>query len=139
MAMPWAVAVASGTLLPRCSLALVSLVLMLVAVPLARAQTASPNQPEAIRSRGLSPAPCPLLVPRQEAVLQPLRLHPSQVPLKNALGCLSPADAAVYGADGCPLKLCGASSGALNLELGPPPRNNRGGTSQQGETQPPLP
>ena len=37
--------------------------------------------------------------------LQPKRLKPQEVKAKNAAGCLSPADA-IYGADGCPLKLC---------------------------------
>jgi hypothetical protein len=30
------------------------------------------------------------------------------------MGCLSPADA-VYGADGCPLRLCGADAGVIQL------------------------
>ena len=48
---------------------------------------------------------CPLLVPSQVAFLQPKRLKPEEVKAKNAAGCLSPADA-IYGPDGCPLKLC---------------------------------
>lgn len=56
---------------------------------------------------------CPLLVPLDAPYLQPKRLLPSEVPLKNAAGCLSPADA-VYGPDGCPTKLCPNPKG-LNL------------------------
>lgn len=71
----------------------------------ARAQTPSPNQPEAI---GPSTAPleaCPRLPPTPESNLQPLQLKPEQVPGKNAMGCLSAADA-IYGPDGCPLRRC---------------------------------
>ena len=57
---------------------------------------------------------CPLLVPANETALQPLWIPPSQVKAKNALGCLSGADA-IYGADGCPTKLCGASKGVIPL------------------------
>ena len=48
---------------------------------------------------------CPLVVPSQVSFLQPKRLKPEEVKAKNAAGCLSAADA-IYGADGCPLKLC---------------------------------
>ena len=48
---------------------------------------------------------CPLVVPSQMSFLQPKRLRPEEVKSKNAGGCLSAADA-IYGADGCPLKLC---------------------------------
>lgn len=82
-------------------------------VPPAHAQRPSPNQPLAID--GLPPAPCPLLVPGSDAALQPLRIQPSQVARKNAIGCLSPADAAVYGPDGCPVKLCRAPQGTMPL------------------------
>ncbi len=75
------------------------------------AQALTPNQPLAIEARpGLSPPPCQLVVPRNEAVLQPLRIHPSQVPQKNGMGCLSAADA-LYGPDGCPSRLCGKQHG----------------------------
>jgi hypothetical protein len=57
---------------------------------------------------------CPLLVPREEAFLQPKRLPPAQVPAKNAAGCLSPADA-IYGPDGCPLKLCPKPTRGIQL------------------------
>lgn len=57
---------------------------------------------------------CPLLVPPQDAELQPLRLHPSQVRSKNARGCLSPADA-IYAADGCPERLCDKNAGVIQL------------------------
>ncbi len=63
-------------------------------------------------SSGLSP--CPLVVPRSQAVVQPLRLRPSQVAAKNAQGCLSQFDA-IYGANGCPLRLCPRDSGAFQL------------------------
>ena len=56
---------------------------------------------------------CPLLVPADAPYLQPKRLKPQEVPAKNAAGCLSPSDA-VYGPDGCPLKLCPNPTG-LNL------------------------
>lgn len=79
----------------------------------ARAQAPSPNQPLAID--GLPPPPCPLLVPASDSALQPLRIQPSQVAGKNAMGCLSPADAAVYGPDGCPVKLCHAPQGSVPL------------------------
>jgi hypothetical protein len=88
------------------------LALAFVGVP-ALAQPASPNQPLAIK--GLPPEPCPLLVSGSDPALQPLRIQPSQVPRKNAVGCLSPADAAVYGADGCPVKLCQAPQGTMPL------------------------
>lgn len=57
---------------------------------------------------------CPLLVPASQSELQPLRIPPSQVAAKNAGGCLSPADA-IYGPDGCPLRLCGQTSGVIQL------------------------
>lgn len=90
-------------------------VIPLAALPLAaapaQAQGLSSNQPLAIEaSPGLSPAACRLLVPRSEAVLQPLRIRPAQVPQKNSMGCLSAADA-LYGPDGCPSKLCGQKHG----------------------------
>ena len=53
----------------------------------------------------LDPPACPRIGPAGQDDSQPLRLTPSQVPLKNRLSCLSPADA-VYGPDGCPLRLC---------------------------------
>lgn len=57
---------------------------------------------------------CPLVVPPTQSELQPLRIKPSQVATKNAIGCLSAADA-VYGPDGCPLRLCGQNSGVIQL------------------------
>jgi hypothetical protein len=102
--------------LPALPLWILGLGLGLIAVPAARAQTPSPNQPEAL-SGPIDPSKaCPLIVPRDQAALQPLHIQPRQVPLKNRLGCLSPADA-IYGADGCPRRLCG-NAGALTL---PPP------------------
>lgn len=94
------------------ALALAGLILALAGVP-AQAQTASANQPLAIE--GMPPPPCPLLVPGSDYALQPLRIQPSQVARKNAVGCLSPADAAVYGPDGCPVKLCQAPQGTMPL------------------------
>lgn len=78
----------------------------------ARSQSPPANQPMAIDGM---PPPCPLLVPGTEAALQPLRIQPSQLARKNAVGCLSPPDAAVYGADGCSLKLCHAPQGTVPL------------------------
>jgi len=57
---------------------------------------------------------CPLLVAPSNSEFQPKRIQPRQVAAKNAAGCLSPADA-IYGPDGCPLKLCGANSGVIPL------------------------
>ena len=57
---------------------------------------------------------CPLIVPEESRVVQPRRILPSQVAGKNAMGCLSPSDA-IYGADGCPVKMCSQSSGAFAL------------------------
>lgn len=98
--------------------ALVSVVALLGAAsaPDAAAQgSPSPNQPLAIDADGaLVPSPCTLVVPPGQAVLQPLKIRPDQVPLKNRLGCLSPADA-VYGPDGCPLRLCGPTRGVFPL------------------------
>ena len=76
----------------------------------------SPNQqPLAIDGpAALTPSACKLVVPQSEAVLQPMRIRRDQVPLKNRLGCLSPADA-VYGPDGCPIRLCGPTKGAFSL------------------------
>jgi hypothetical protein len=77
-----------------------------------------PNQPLAIDGEAaLVPSPCRLVVPPGQSVLQPLKIRPDQVPLKNRLGCLSPADA-LYGHDGCPVRLCGSTKGVFPL---PPP------------------
>jgi len=57
---------------------------------------------------------CPLVVPAWNSELQPKRIESSQVAGKNAGGCLSPSDA-IYGPDGCPLKLCGANAGVIPL------------------------
>jgi hypothetical protein len=82
-----------------------------LAVQPALAQGLSPNQPLAIdASPGLPPPACRLVVPRSDAVLQPLRIHPAQVAQKNSFGCLSAADAR-YGPDGCPSQLCGQKHG----------------------------
>lgn len=103
------------------ALALAALTLSFAGGP-ARAQSASPNQPLAID--GMPPPPCPLLVPGSDYALQPLRIQPSQVARKNAVGCLSPADAARYGPDGCPLRLCRADHGVVPLPLQPQATGN---------------
>jgi len=79
-----------------------------------------PSQPQAINGPRPPIPACRLVVPVREAPLQPLHLHPSQVPLKNSLGCLSPADA-VYGPDGCPIRLCGTTkANSIGLPPGGP-------------------
>jgi hypothetical protein len=85
-----------------------------------RFDPARPSQPKAI-SGPRPPVPaCPLIVPVRQAPLQPLHLHPSQVQLKNSFGCLSPGDA-IYGADGCPKRLCGTTRGnQISLPAGGP-------------------
>ena len=85
-----------------------------------RFNPSKPGQPQAISGPPPPIAPCPLIVPVREAALQPLHLHPSQVPLKNSFGCLSPSDA-IYGADGCPKRLCGtAKANQISLPQGGP-------------------
>jgi len=75
-----------------------------------RFNPASGGQPQAITGPRPPIPPCALIVPVRDAPLQPLHLHPAQVPLKNSFGCLSPGDA-IYGADGCPKRLCGNTRG----------------------------
>lgn len=57
---------------------------------------------------------CPLIVPAEGTAIQPRRILPGQVAGKNAMGCLAPSDA-IYGPDGCPLRMCGQNSGAFPL------------------------
>ena len=57
---------------------------------------------------------CPAIVNVSAGEIQPMRLPPADVAAKNKLGCLSPNDA-IYGADGCPLRLCGADRGSVPL------------------------
>lgn len=57
---------------------------------------------------------CPAIVNINAGDIQPMRLPPSEVAAKNKLGCLSPNDA-IYGADGCPLRLCGGNRGTVPL------------------------
>ena len=57
---------------------------------------------------------CPLIVPADSAVIQPRRILPGQVAAKNAMGCLSPSDA-IYGPDGCPVRMCGREAGVFPL------------------------
>lgn len=117
--MPQGFPLLQGMALPQAARLRSPLTLLVVALAVAlsataaRAQSPSPNQPLAVD--GLPPPPCPLLVPASDYALQPLRIQPSQVARKNALGCLSPADAAVYGPDGCPVKLCRAPQGTVPL------------------------
>ena len=66
------------------------------------------------QAQALPKPPCPLVVPASQKLLQPRRIQPNQVQAKNAMGCLSPADA-FYGADGCPLRMCGAEAGVIQL------------------------
>ena len=65
-------------------------------------------------AQGLPKPSCPLVVPASQKLFQPRSIQPNQVQAKNAMGCLSPADA-VYGADGCPLRICGAEAGVIEL------------------------
>ena len=60
---------------------------------------------------------CPAVVDVAGGSIQPIRLPPSEVAVKNKLGCLSPNDA-IYGSDGCPTRLCGQTSGAVPLPAG---------------------
>ncbi len=120
-ALPQRVVAALGVDGPKSRVArmgVLSLVALLTAVSAtgAAAQVSpSANQPLAIDgAAALVPSPCRLVVPPGESVLQPLKIRPDQVPLKNRLGCLSPADA-VYGADGCPMRLCGPTKGVFPL------------------------
>jgi len=66
---------------------------------------------------------CPLIVKPVNAVFQPLPIQPSQVEAKNRAGCLSPGDA-VYGPDGCPIRLCRDGGGVIPLPgpQGPAPQ-----------------
>jgi hypothetical protein len=57
---------------------------------------------------------CPAIVDTAAGEIQPMRLPPADVAAKNRLGCLSPNDA-IYGADGCPLRLCGGDRGTVPL------------------------
>jgi len=75
----------------------------------ALAQAGTPGQGLGqVMDNGIVPrlgSSCPLVVPSQVSFLQPKRLKPAEVKAKNAAGCLSAADA-IYGPDGCPLRLC---------------------------------
>jgi len=57
---------------------------------------------------------CPLIVKPVNAVFQPLPIQPGQVAAKNRAGCLSPGDA-IYGPDGCPIRLCRDRGGVIPL------------------------
>jgi hypothetical protein len=72
------------------------------------------TSPGPVQAQALPKPSCPLVVPPGQKLLQPRRIQPDDVKAKNAMGCLSTADA-VYGADGCPLRLCGADAGVIQL------------------------
>ena len=84
-----------------------------------RFNPSKPGQPKAISGPPPPIAPCPLIVPPRDAVLQPLHLPPALVPLKNRFGCLSAADA-IYGPDGCPKRLCRKAESPIRLPPGGP-------------------
>ena len=65
----------------------------------------------------LPPNSCLAIVDVNAGGIQPMRLPTTEVAAKNQLGCLSPNDA-IYGADGCPLRLCGQNQGAVPLPAG---------------------
>ncbi len=113
---PFAVLVLMGITNLIALAAALAAVLVVPSPPDAAAQESpSPNQPLAIDGEAaLVPSPCRLVVPPGQSVLQPLKIRPEQVPLKNRLGCLSPADA-IYGPDGCPVRLCGPTKGVFPL------------------------
>ena len=66
------------------------------------------------QAQALPKPPCPLVVLPSQKLFQPRRIQTNQVQAKNAMGCLSPADA-VYGADGCPLRMCGPEAVVIQL------------------------
>ncbi|MEX0588801.1 MAG: hypothetical protein WD136_06050 [Cyanobium sp.] len=70
-----------------------------------------------VQAQSLLRDSCPLVVPESQRLFQPKRIKPSQVASKNAMGCLSPADA-VYGESGCPLRLCSAGAGVIEMPQG---------------------
>lgn len=89
----------------------------------ALAQAPSPNQPAAISPSTAPLKICPRLPPTPDSNLQPLQLKPEQVQRKNAMGCLSSADA-IYGPDGCPLRRCTNVESLRRIQLpltGPAP------------------
>ncbi len=116
-----ALRLAGGWLLPRAWVLAAGLGLpLMLATPAAQASPApllaqaqpAPGQPDPFAAQVMDDgimlrkgSSCPLLVPSQVSFLQPKRLKPEEVKAKNAAGCLSPADA-IYGANGCPLRLC---------------------------------
>ena len=119
---------------PLAALALPLLLTAVLAAPLAgggaRGQTPDPalqlikggGTPVSIPNNPAEFLPskrCPLIVPGKDWTAQPLRIAPAEVAAKNKLGCVSPHDA-VYGKDGCPVRLCGANQGVVPLPQ--PPR-----------------
>lgn len=88
--------------------------------------------PDAINGQQRSlGARCPLIVKPSATAFQPLRIKPSEVAAKNKSGCLSAGDA-IYGPDGCPLRLCGGEQGVIPLP-------QRDSTLPQGSPQLPAP
>ena len=100
--------------------------LLLLTGGVALAQDSSPDPAMKLIKGGGTPAvfggknqvlpssSCPAVVNLAAGQIQPLRIAPADVAAKNKLGCLSPNDA-VYGPNGCPLRLCGATQGAVPL------------------------
>ena len=66
------------------------------------------------QAQALPKPSCPLVVLPSQKLFQPRRIQTNQVQAKNAMGCLSPADA-VYRADGCPLRMCGTDAGVIEF------------------------
>jgi hypothetical protein len=98
---------------------------LLLGGPMAIAQNSSDPALKLIKGGGtpalfggqnqpLPTSSCPGVVSLGAGAVQPLRIAPAEVAGKNQLGCLSPNDA-VYGADGCPIRLCGSDRGAVPL------------------------
>lgn len=88
--------------------------------PLLLAATPGTGTPPAIQPGTLPTNPCPLIVAPADAAMQPLRIPAADVAKKNRAGCLSPSDA-IYGSDGCPLRLCSPAAGVIPLPAGPTP------------------
>ena len=106
-------------------LSLLSLPALLVGTPVAIAQNSNDPALKLIKGGGtpavfggqnqpLPPSSCPAIVNIAAGDVQPLRIAPGVVAAKNKLGCLSPNDA-VYGSDGCPIRLCGVGKGLVPL------------------------
>jgi hypothetical protein len=106
-------------------LSVLTLPALLLGGPMAIAQNSSDPALKLIKGGGTpavfggenQPFPansCSAIVNVGAGAIQPLRIAPVDVASKNRLGCLSPNDA-IYGADGCPIRLCGSDRGAVPL------------------------